>query len=274
MVEPKDRNMPDKNARKIEQIREKIITMSLSAKAAHLGSSLSCVEILVAVFADACITNETVHSHSRPRIIMSKGHAAMAYYATANVFGLIPNEMLDSYLTNDSSLWGHVTRSDAAPIIDYSTGSLGHGLGLATGHALAYQLRKNTAKIYCVISDGECNEGSTWEAVFFAGSRKLTNLYVLVDYNRIQSLDFCENVMDPEPFSDKWHSFGWSVKEVSGHDAVAIENLLKQKSDRPTVLLCHTIKGKGLPEIENTISSHYKPATEENLRRFLERVNK
>lgn len=249
--------------RRVEQIRQRIINLSFRARSAHLGSSLSCVEILDAVLRCSNLRPDNLTDTTRDRIVISKGHAAMGYYSVLIAHDLLPVELLDNYLADDTVLWGHVSVTPHAPAIDYSTGSLGHGLGLALGHALAYRLKKNNGRIFCVMSDGECNEGSVWEAAQFAGHHKLNSVAALVDYNKIQSLDFCKDVLDPEPFGDKWRAFGWAVTELAdGHDSDAIFNTLQAVPDKPHLILCHTVKGKGIPRIENTVASHYRPATE------------
>lgn len=248
-----------------QAIRGHILRMSYTARAAHLGSALSCVEILDSVLACSNVRPDSAADPDRDRIIVSKGHAAMAYYAALTVHGLIPRDWIDSYLVNGSCLWGHVTRHAEAPAIDYSTGSLGHGLGLGAGHAYGYRLKRVASRIFCVLSDGECNEGSIWEAALFAGHHRLSRLVAIIDYNKIQSLDHCKKVLDPEPFLGKWQSFGWDCVEVDGHDSEALVAAIGTITGSPRMILAHTVKGKGIPRIENTVRSHYEPATEKDL---------
>ncbi|HMK89272.1 MAG TPA: transketolase [Methylocystis sp.] len=242
--------------------RKRIVSMSYAAKSAHLGSSLSVVEILDAVLRVAKLRPENASSERRDRIVFSKGHAAMAYYAALEQHGLLPGALLDVYLQNGASLWGHVTRTSAVPAIDASSGSLGHGLSLATGFALGFRLQKaDELRAFCILSDGECDEGSTWEAAMFAGARELDNLTAIVDYNHIQSLAPTAEVMDLEPFADKWRAFGWDADEVDGHDVAELtEALQAPRAGRPRAILAHTVKGKGIARIENTVASHYAPA--------------
>lgn len=261
MTDGYSRGSRDARLARLRGIRSRIAAISCKSKSAHFGSSLSCVDILDSIAQTAGIAPEEITSPARPRIILSKGHAAMAFYATLEAWGLLPAGMLDHYLQDASALWGHVTRSAAAPVIDVSTGSLGHGLGLATGYALGYRLKRRDARIFCVLSDGECDEGSTWEAALFAGHHKLDRLLAVIDYNKIQSLDHVATVLDLEPFAQKWSSFGWEVREVDGHDPWAIDAALgASTTGRPLVIIAHTIKGKGVPRIENTVASHYQPA--------------
>jgi transketolase len=244
-------------------LRQRVIEVSYLAKSAHLGSSLSCIEILDCIIRASGLTPENMTAPHRPRLVMSKGHAAMAFYAALEAWGLIPKTHLDRYLQDGTALWGHVTRSSAVPAIDVSTGSLGHGLGLAAGYALGYRLRGWTARSFCVLSDGECDEGSTWEAILFAGHHRLSNMVAIVDYNKIQSIDRVSNVLELEPFADKWQSFNWTVREVDGHDPWAMDAVLgPPATERPLVVIAHTVKGKGVPRVENTVASHYHPARE------------
>ncbi|MDB5651532.1 MAG: transketolase subunit [Hyphomicrobiales bacterium] len=242
--------------------RRRVTSMSHRANSAHLGSSLSCIEILDMVYSCADITAENAAAALRDRVVFSKGHAAMAVYATLEQHGLIDPAHLDVYLQPDTALWGHVTRTPHVPALDASTGSLGHGLSLALGFCMAHRLRKRPElSTFCILSDGECDEGSTWEAAMFAGARGFDSLTAIVDYNHIQSLAPTREVMDLEPFADKWRSFGWEACEVNGHDAAALHTeLTRSRAGKPRVILAHTVKGKGIPRIENTVASHYKPA--------------
>lgn len=251
-------------------IRKEIARMSCTAKSAHFGSALSCVEILQAIVEVSNIRPDNVSAPDRDRLIVSKGHAAMGYYAVMRAYGLMPPELAANYLGDGTALWGHVTRSAQAPVIDASSGSLGHGLGLALGYAQAYRLHDWPGRIFCVLSDGEQDEGSTWEAVLYAGARTFDNLTAVVDYNKIQSLDHVANVLPLEPLADKWRAFHWNVEEVvQGHDPVAIAAALRRAvPGKPHVVICHTVKGKGVARIENTVASHYKPALESDMELF------
>ncbi|MDH3703555.1 MAG: transketolase [Alphaproteobacteria bacterium] len=251
--------------RRLASVRRRIAEISHASNSAHFGSSLSCVEILDSIFQVSGVSVRIASDHDKPRIIMSKGHAAMVYYATLEAYGLIPGRALDRYLADGSTLWGHVTKTDAVPAIDVSTGSLGHGLSLSAGFALGHRLNRQDAAVYCVLSDGECDEGATWEAAHFAGHHRFDRLTAVIDYNKIQSLDRVEDVLSLEPFADKWRSFGWSVDEVDGHDPWSIDAAIAGPRDgRPLAVIAHTVKGKGVPRIEDTVASHYHPATAED----------
>lgn len=253
--------------RRCAAIRRRAISMSHRANSAHLGSSLSAVEILDAIYATADITQENAGATLRDRVVFSKGHAAMAYYATLESHGLLEPGHLDVYLKDGTALWGHVTRTPAVPAIDASSGSLGHGLSLAVGFALGHRLNnRDDLRVWCVLSDGECDEGATWEAALFAGAKCLDRLTAIVDYNKIQSLEHTATVMDLEPFADKWRAFRWDVREIDGHDWTALASAIaKPPTGRPRMILAHTVKGRGIPRIENTVASHYKPALAEDL---------
>jgi transketolase len=253
---------PENSVRRCRAARQRVVSMSHRANSAHLGSSLSVIEILDAIYSVARITPDNARAALRDRVVFSKGHAAMAYYATLENYGLIDPSYLDAYLSDGSKLWGHVSMSPDVPAIDASTGSLGHGLSLATGYAVSAVLAgQKEARSLCILSDGECNEGAIWEAAMFAGARKLENLTVVVDYNRIQSLAPTATVMDLEPFAGKWRAFGWDAIEVDGHDVAALRQAIcKPRNGQPRVILAHTVKGRGIARIENTVASHYKPA--------------
>lgn len=243
-----------------QAVRETAIELSYLAKSAHLGSSLSCVELVTYLLAKKKVGQ-------LDRFILSKGHAAMALYSAANCLGLVGDEHLKHYLSNDTQLWGHPSyKKEFSSFIDWSTGSLGHGLSVTAGFALARKLDNSHARVACLISDGELDEGSNWESILFAGHHHLTNLLLFVDYNKIQSLGRVNDVIALEPLADKFRAFCWDAIEIDGHDLKQIEDSFKRASERPLAVICHTVKGKGLPQYEDTVASHYKPATEVDAR--------
>lgn len=202
----------------------------------------------------------------RDRFFLSKGHATAILYAILAECGFFHTDELRTFYKKDSSLLGHTHHK--VPGIELSTGSLGHALSVATGVALAAKRQKNTFKTIALLSDGECDEGSNWEAILFASHHQLDNLTVIVDYNKIQSLDLVENTLALEPFRAKWEAFGWEVLECDGHDHAAIQAalILGFKQNKPRVLLAHTTKGKGVSFMENTVLWHYRsPQNEEFL---------
>lgn len=245
------------------RIRKTILEMSFHGQSAHVGSSLSCVEILASLF--------KIKADSFPdsKILLSKGHAAMALYATAIEFGLLDESAVENYLKNGSSLWGHPSLSDQHSFIHWSTGSLGHGFPAIAGMAYAGQkLLRKAQNFFCVLSDGELNEGSNWEAALFCAHHQLNKVCVIVDYNKIQSFGRCEDVMGLEPLTDKWRAFGWNVAEVDGHFQKQIQKAIQTVAAGPRVIIAHTVKGKGLSPFEDKLESHYKPVTSDLLKMF------
>jgi transketolase len=193
---------------------------------------------------------------------MSKGHAAAGLYAALAYREFFPRTRLEEFYVDGGTLAGHVTHK-GVPGVDASTGSLGHGLALATGMCLGARRLKLPARVFCLLSDGECDEGSTWEAALLAGSKHLTGLTAIVDYNKIQSLGRVDEVLPLEPFADKWRSFGWAVTEVDGHDIGALIDAVDPESspptqDAPRCVIGHTVKGKGVSFMEDLLLWHYR----------------
>jgi transketolase len=239
-----------------KKIRIRILKLSNSAKSSHIGSSLSIVEILVVLY-KFFIKKKNI-------FILSKGHACLAYYCVLQKSGYFSDKILKSYGQNNTILLSHV--SHKVPGVDFSTGSLGHGLPYATGRALAEKINKTSDKIFVLISDGELNEGTTWESLLFAAHHKLDNLIIIVDYNKIQSLDFAKNVLKLEPLNKKFKSFGCNVKNINGHNFNQIyRSFLIKKNKKPTIIIANTIKGKGVSFMENSILWHYKFPNEKQL---------
>ena len=239
-----------------KKIRIRILKLSNSAKSSHIGSSLSIVEILVVLY--------KFFIQKKNIFILSKGHACLAYYCVLQKFGYFSDKILKSYGKNNTILLSHV--SHKVPGVDFSTGSLGHGLPYATGRALAEKINKTSDKIFVLISDGELNEGTTWESLLFAAHHKLDNLIIIVDYNKIQSLDFAKNVLKLEPLNKKFKSFGCNVKNINGHNFNQIyRSFLVKKNNKPTIIVANTIKGKGVSFMENSILWHYKFPNEKEL---------
>jgi transketolase len=232
-----------------KQIRIRIIQISNRAKSSHVGSCLSIVDILVVLYKNF-INKKNI-------FVLSKGHACLAYYCVLQKFGHFSNKTLNSYGKNNTILLSHV--SHKVPGVEFSTGSLGHGLPYATGRALAEKINITNNKIFVLISDGELNEGTTWESLLFASFHKLDNLIIIIDYNKIQSLDFTKNILKLEPLRKKFQSFGCNVKNINGHNFIQIyKSFFVRKNKKPTVIIANTIKGKGVSFMENSISWHYK----------------
>jgi len=253
-----------------KEIRRDIITMSLQAKSAHSGGAFSVVEILVSLYFGVLRINpRKPYDVTRDRLVFSKGHDAKALYTVLAARGFFDKKILKRYEVDDGLLAGHSVRR-AVPGIEVSAGSLGHGLSMAAGIALASKKMKKQYRVYAILSDGECDEGSTWEAALFSGHHNLENLTAIIDYNKLQGFGFTKDVLDLEPFGDKWKAFGWNVYEVDGHDMkkmITLFTKIRKSSQRPSIVIAHTIKGLGgVAKYVNTVASQYKPPTEDEAR--------
>jgi transketolase len=207
----------------------------------------------------------------RDRFILSKGHSAAAVYAVLAERGFFPKEWLETYCQNGGKLPGHIT-SYGIPGVEVSTGSLGHGLPIGCGMALAGKSDGRASRIFVLLSDGECDEGSTWEAALFAPHHCLDNLIVIVDHNKLQAFGAVKEVLNLEPLTDKWRAFNWAVREIDGHNYSQIEDALTNvpfELHRPSCIIAHTVKGKGVSFMENQLIWHYKSPDDEQLRRAL-----
>jgi transketolase len=227
----------------------------------HVGSSMSLVEILRVLYDDVLRYRPSEPRWSgRDRMILSKGHGCLALYAVLADKGFITAETLDTFCRRDSILGGHPEASKV-PGVEASTGSLGHGLSFGVGMALAQRIRASDRRVFVVMGDGEINEGSVWEAAMCAGKHRLAGLTAIVDYNKIQSAGFTRDIQDLEPLIDKWRAFGFAATEVDGHDVAALRALLRAvplQPDKPTAVICHTVKGKGIAFAENDPEWHHK----------------
>ncbi len=245
--------------------RKLILKMTSSAGAPHVGSALSVVDILSVLYTGtANINPQNLKSDDRDIVILSKGHAASALYSVLALQGFFPIEWLSDYCENGSVLGGHVN-SKGVPGVEFSSGSLGHGLPYGVGIALSRKRSFIGGHIYVVVSDGECDEGTTWESAMIANHFNLDNLTVIVDRNGLQSLTFTEDTMKLEPFEDKWKAFGWKTQSISGHDFSSMKFSLSSFSG-PKCLIANTIKGKGIKFMENTVLWHYKSLMEKDLK--------
>lgn len=243
------------------RIRRHAVEMTHLGKSSHVGSVLSMADIIAVLYGQVMrVEPANPHWASRDRFILSKGHAGAGIYAALAECGFFPMEKLRTHYQDGSDLSGHVSHK-GIPGVEFSTGSLGHGLPVAAGMAKAGQLDGASHRVFVVLSDGECDEGSNWEAVLFAAHHKLNNLVVIVDSNKIQSLAPVAETLALEPFADKWLSFGWDVCEVDGHDHEALLSALSVRSGfetRPLCVLAHTTKGKGVSFMENSVLWHYR----------------
>jgi len=249
--------------------------MISSAKTSHIGSCLSLADILAVLYGSVLRVDPALPDWpDRDRLIVSKGHAAAVTYAAVAEAGFMPLERLGEYARNGGQLYGHVTHA-GVPGVEMSNGSLGHGLPVGTGMALAGKRDRRSWRVFVLMSDGECDEGSNWEAIMFAGHHKLDNLTIVIDYNKIQSLDFVAKTIGLEPFADKFTAFGWGVCEVDGHDVSALRRTLESvpiEPGKPSAVIAHTIKGKGVSWMENKVLWHYRPPAEDELAKALAEV--
>lgn len=247
--------------------RAAVVKMCAEAGAPHVASALSVVDILAVLYGGVCrVSPATIDSHKRDVVILSKGHAAAALYAILAQRGFFPQALLDSYCSDGTLLGGHVTHGHV-PGVEFSTGSLGHGLPFGAGISLSNKWQGLDSAVFVIVSDGECNEGSTWETALLASHHCLDQLTVLVDRNGLQSLAGTEETLALEPFAEKWLAFGWHVTEVDGHDheqiTIAIRTAQLVKS--PAVVICNTTKGKGVSFMENEVIWHYRSPDEQEL---------
>ena len=246
-----------------KRIRVHALRMTSKSGASHVGAAFSCADILAVLYSRVLNVDPLNPSWPlRDRFVLSKGHAGSALYAVLAECGFFSVEKLETHYMDGSDLCGHVSHK-GVPGVEVSTGSLGHGLALAAGMAYAAKLDGLWHRVFALLSDGECDEGSTWEAILFAAHHQLDRLVTIVDYNKIQSLAPVSETIGLEPFAQKWSSFGWAVKEVDGHNHEALADALRSvpfSIGKPSCLLAHTLKGKGVSFMENTVLWHYRVA--------------
>ncbi|MFH1905178.1 MAG: transketolase [bacterium] len=250
------------------QIRVDVLKMIYKAKSAHIGASFSMADILAVLYGGIMKINPSDPKwEERDRYIQSKGHAAAGLYAALGEKGFFPRDWLGTYYQDGGHLMGHVWHK--VPGVDVSSGALGHGLSIACGMAINGKYRKKQYRVFVMLSDGECDEGSVWEAVMFAPQHKLDNLIAIVDYNKIQALGTVKDVLDLAPLADKWRAFNWSVKEVDGHNYKELDDALSSvpfEQGKPSCIIANTVKGKGVSYMENKVEWHYKSPDEGQLK--------
>jgi transketolase len=255
-----------------KKVRKHVLAMTKLGNSSHVGSAFSIVDILAVLYSDIMRYDPNRPDWSeRDRFILSKGHAGAAVYATLAEAGFFPVEMLKQHCQDGSVLSGHISHK-GIPGVELSTGSLGHGLGVGVGMAKALKLAGRSSRVFVLLSDGECDEGAIWEAALFAQHHQLDNLVAIVDYNKIQSLAPVAETLALEPFRQKWESFNWCIIEADGHDHGQMQTALSRipiQPGRPTVLIAHTTKGKGVSFMENTVLWHYRTARGDEFDRAL-----
>ena len=256
------------------QIGAEVVKMIAAAKASHIGGALSMADLLAVLYGEILsVRPEDPRWPERDRFILSKGHSCTSLYATLALRGFFPLAELQTYAQDGSRLMAHI--SHKVPGVEFSTGSLGHGLGFACGKALAAKRQKKNWRVFTMLSDGELNEGSNWEAILFAPHHRLDNLVAIVDYNKIQSLGSVKDVLELDPLADKFRAFGWAVKEIDGHDHEAIRSALTKlpfETGKPNCLIAHTVKGKGVDFMENKLLWHYRTPDAAQVKQALEQL--
>jgi transketolase len=254
-------------------IRARIVRMAHDGRTPHVASALSCADVVAALYFKVLrIDPGAPEDEGRDRFILSKGHGCMAQYAALAERGFFPEEVLDEYGREGGRLAEHPAPR-CVPGIEVATGSLGHGLSLGAGLALAAKIRERGYRVFVLLSDAECAEGSVWEAAIFASARGLDNLVAIVDYNNWSAMGRTSPYL--EPLAEKWKAFGWSCVEIDGHDGGAIVRALSRapfEPSRPAVIIAHTVKGKGVPFMENDLEWHYRPPNDNDLKRALEEI--
>lgn len=247
-------------------IRKDVIRMAFQAKSSHVGAALSIVDILIILYYKILnISPDNINDIKRDKFILSKGHASSALYAVLAERGFFDKELLNTYDMNGSNLIGH-PKKDTLPGIEASTGSLGHGIGIACGIALSDKNDGRNSRTITLMGDGECDEGSIWETAMFASSKKLNNLIVIIDNNSLQGLGRVNEVTGLYPLNEKWRAFNWDVIEINGHNYEDIYYSLKKaymEKDKPTAIIAHTTKGKGVSFMEDKLEWHYKSPNKE-----------
>lgn len=260
-----------------KRVRIHALQMTSRGGSSHVGAALSIADILAVLYGGVLrVDPREPRWPERDRFILSKGHAGAAVYATLAETGFFPTEQLTRHYQDGSVLSGHVSHK-GVPGVELSTGSLGHGLGVGTGMAKALKMACRDSRVFILLSDGECDEGTIWEAALFAQHHQLDNLVAIVDYNKIQSLAPVAETLALEPFRQKWESFNWGVVETDGHDHDELNTTLARlpaQPGRPTVVIAHTTKGKGVSFMENSVLWHYRTARGEEFDRALAELEK
>ncbi len=246
-----------------KKLRLHVLEMTSRGGSSHVGSAFSVADIIAVLYGGILnLTPSDPKDPKRDRFILSKGHAGAVVYAALAECGFMPLEKLKTHYQDGSDLSGHVSHK-GIPGVEFSTGSLGHGLSVGAGMAYVAKQNGQSHRVYVVMSDGECDEGSNWEAILFSGFHQLDQLVAIVDYNKLQSLKSTTETLDLEPFADKWRSFGWAVAEVDGHDHANLMDVfsrLPMELGKPNCIIAHTTKGKGVSFMEDSVLWHYRSA--------------
>jgi transketolase len=257
------------------QIRAELVRLSHKHKVAHLGSAFSCVEILVTLYWKILkIDSSNPTDSNRDRFILSKGHAASALYVTLAKKGFFSADLLNSIAQPGSLLAEHPV-PNGVPGLELATGSLGHGLSVGLGMALSGRIQQRDYRVFVVLSDGECNEGSVWEAAMFASAKQINNVIAIIDYNKWQATGRSNEIMGGESLRQKWESFGWYAHEIDGHNINSLIDVLEGVGDvcnKPLAIVANTVKGKGVSFMEDDNNWHYRIPDEDNVKQALEEL--
>lgn len=259
-----------------KKIRKYSLEMVVRSRASHIGSALSMTDILAVLYFNLInIYPRDSENENRDIFILSKGHACVSLYATLGLKGFFDLKDLETYGLDGSNFMNHI--SHKVPGVEFSTGSLGHGLPFSTGIALGKKIKNQSNKIFVVVGDGELDEGSNWEALLFASHHKLDNLTIVVDYNNLQSLTTVKETLNLEPLANKFEAFGCNVYSVDGHNHLELNDVFKKSinniNGKPTVIIANTIKGKGVSYMENKVKWHYSTPNQEELIQALNEID-
>lgn len=259
-----------------KDLRKTILRMAFNAKSVHIGCSFSLVEIVSVIYSKFVdLKKLKAFDKDRDYVCLSKGHGVMATYSSLHALGMIKDEEIENYFSDGSSLTG--LADSHVPGIEVSGGSLGQGITVATGIALSKKIDKAPSKIFCIVGDGELNEGSAWESIMIAAHQQLSNFILVIDANSFQAMGRCHHVLNMEPFKAKFEAFNYEVLECDGHDVNALENALntltKSTSSKPKALIARTMKGKGVSFMEDDNIWHYTRLTEETYKKALSELN-
>lgn len=257
---------------KLKEVKQTILKMVNKAKASHVGAALSVVDTLYCLYSKvANVGFENINKADRDVIILSKGHSSASLYSVLYHLGYLEKEIIENYSIDNGSLPCHVDK-EKSPFFEISSGSLGHGASVAVGMALAKKMDNSEGHVYVICGDGECNEGSMWEAVMFAATHKINNLTIIVDFNGLQAFGKTNDVIDQSNLSQRFKAFGFDAMDIDGHDFDEIEKSLRYRSEKPVAIIAHTTKGKGVSFMENKLEWHYKSPNDEQLKAALSEI--
>ncbi len=271
----KDKKLVQKLELKAAEMRKEILEMIVGGHGTHIASAFSIIDILVYLYDKVLKINpQNPNDVKRDKFVLSKGHGGSALYVVLANYGFFPKRILKTYCSEGSILGGHPDKG--VPGIEASTGSLGHGLPVAVGFALANKINKSKSKIYCLVGDGECNEGTIWEACMVASHHELDNLVLIVDNNRLMISGFTKDILNPLSFTEKFKAFGWNAIEIDGHNFNEMINVFKKvpiENKKPTVIIANTTKGKGISYMENEKEWHSLLPNEEQMKIALKELD-